>query len=149
MASRLRLLLSFALVFMFVSSHAQSMKMVVDKRGEVVGRYVKTNKTTYTVLVQDDGEVPIKGHRVVTFSAKDGQGIVYRDQKRTGNINVRKRPTTDAPVIAKIADNAIEGCVPDCYDCLGKTNGWYKIRIDGKTGYVRADLVEWDGMCTF
>ena len=125
------------------------MKMVVDKHGEAVGRYVKTNKTTYAIGVQDDVEVPIKGHRVVTFSAKDGQGIIYRDQSRTGNINVRKRPSTDAPVVAKIADTTALGYVPDCYDCLGKVNGWYKIRIDGKTGFVRSDLVEWDGMCTF
>ena len=143
--------LVFALAFVLVSlpSNGQSMKMVVDKHGGVVGRYVKTNKTTYTVGVQDYVEVPMKGHRVVTFNAKDGQGIVYRDQNRTGNINVRKRPSTDAPVVAKIADNTILGYVPDCYDCLGKVNGWYKIRIDGKIGFVRSDLVEWDGMCTF
>ena len=123
--------------------------MVVDKHGEAVGRYVKTNKTTYTIGVQDDVEVTIKGHRVVTFSAKDGQGIIYRDQSRTGNINVRKRPSTDSPVVAKIADTTALGYVPDCYDCLGKVNGWYKIRIDGKIGFVRSDLVEWDGMCRF
>lgn len=149
MATRLRFVLSIALVLVYVSSNAQSMKMVIDRQGEVVGRYVKTNKTTYTVEVQDDCEVPIKGHRVVTFNAKDGQGVVYRDQNRTGNINVRKRPSTDAPVVAKIADNTILGYVPDCYDCIGKINGWYKIRIDGKVGFVRSDLVEWDGMCSF
>ena len=146
-----RILLVFALAFVLVSlpSNGQSMNMVVDKHGGVVGRYVKTNKTTYTVGVQDYVEVPMKGHRVVTFNAKDGQGIVYRDQNRTGNINVRKRPSTDAPVVAKIADNTILGYVPDCYDCLGKVNGWYKIRIDGKIGFVRSDLVEWNGMCSF
>ena len=149
MAKILRFVLSFALVLVVLPSYAQSMKMVVDKHGEAVGRYVKTNKTTYTIGVQDDVEVPIKGHRVVTFSAKDGQGIIYRDQSRTGNINVRKRPSTDAPVVAKIADTTALGYVPDCYDCLGKVNGWYKIRIDGKIGFVRSDLVEWDGMCTF
>ncbi len=149
MAKILRFVLSFALLLVGLLSYAQSMKMVVDKHGKAVGRYVKTNKTTYTIGVQDDVEVPIKGHRVVTFSAKDGQGIIYRDQSRTGNINVRKRPSTDAPVVAKIADTTALGYVPDCYDCLGKVNGWYKIRIDGKTGFVRSDLVEWDGMCTF
>jgi len=149
MAKILRFVLSFALVLVGLLSYAQSMKMVVDKHGKAVGRYVKTNKTTYTIGVQDDVEVPIKGHRVVTFSAKDGQGIIYRDQSRTGNINVRKRPSTDAPVVAKIADTTALGYVPDCYDCLGKVNGWYKICIDGKTGFVRSDLVEWDGMCTF
>lgn len=149
MARVLQLVFALALVLVSLPSNGQSMKMVVDKYGEVVGRYVKTNKTTYTVTVQDDVEVPINGHRVVTFSAKDGQGAVYRDQNKTGNINVRKRPSTNAPVIAKIADNTITGYVPDCYDCLGKVNGWYKIRIDSKIGFVRSDLVNWDGMCSF
>jgi uncharacterized protein YgiM (DUF1202 family) len=149
MARFLQLTFALALIFASMSSSAQSMKMVVDKHGAVVGRYVKTNKTTYTVGVQDDVEVPIKGNRVVIFNAKDGQGVVYRDQSRTGNINVRKKPSTDAPIVAKIADNTITGNVPDCYDCLGKVNGWYKIRIDGKIGFVRSDLVEWNGMCSF
>ena len=149
MVRALRFVLSFALVLICLPSGAQSMKMVVDKHGAVVGRYVKTNKTTYTVGVQDDVEVPIKENRVVIFNAKDGQGVVYRDQNRTGNINVRKKPSTDAPIVAKIADNTITGNVPDCYDCLGKVNGWYKIRIDGKIGFVRSDLVEWNGMCSF
>ena len=149
MARKLQFVLSFVLVLVCLPSHAQSMKMVVDEQGNVVGRYVKTNQTTYTIGVQDDVEIPIKGHSVVTFSATDGQGSVYRNQKITGNINVRKRPTTESPVVAKIADNSISGYVPECYECLGKINGWYKIRIDGKFGYVRSDLVEWDGMCSF
>ena len=103
MARFLQLTFSLALIFASMSACAQSMKMVVDKHGAVVGRYVKTNKTTYTVGVQDDGEVPIKGHRVVTFNAKDGQGVVYRDQSRTGNINVRKK--------------AINRCSNCCQDC--------------------------------
>ena len=145
----IRLLLSIVVALMCLSSSAQSMKMVVDNQGAVVGRWEKTNKTTYTVVVQDDTEVPIKGHRIVTFSAKNGQGVVYRDQKRTGKINVRKGASTKTAVIEQIEDNTIDGCVPDCYDCLGLINGWYKIRINGKTGFVRADLMEWDGMCSF
>ncbi len=39
--------------------------------------------------------------------------------------------------------------VPETFPCLGKVNGWYKIRINGKVGYVREDLAEWDGICTF
>ena len=138
----------FALVLLncCTAVNAQSMKMVVDATGQVVGRYVKTNETTYTIGVQDDVEVPKKGLRVVTFNAADGQGIVYRDQSRTGNINVRKGPSTKSAVIAKIPES--DG-VPDTFDCLGKTNGWYKIRINGKVGYVRADLMKWDGMSTF
>jgi len=140
--------LLFALLIMgFGMMNAQSMKMVVDRRGKVVGRYVKTNKTTYTVSVQDDYTVPKRGHRVVTFSAVRGQGIVYYNQERTGNLNVRKCPTKNSPVVTKITYNP--DYVPDCYDCLGKKNGWYKVRVNGKLGYVRQDLLDWDGMCTF
>lgn len=144
-----KLILLFVALLGTVAATAQSMKMVVDSDGEAVGRYVKTKSNSYTVEVQDVYDVPKAGHRVVTFSAANGQGVVYRDQSRSGNINVRKGPSTKTAVIAKIPDTLAMGCVPDCYDCLGKTNGWYKLRIDGKVGYVRADLMEWDGMCTF
>ena len=138
----------FALFFLFCCAalSAQSMKMVVNARGEVVGRYVATNETTYTVEIQDTGYVPRIGNHVVTFRAEDGQGIVYRDPSRTGNINVRKGPSTSTPVVAKIPD--LDG-VPEAFPCLGKVNGWYKIRIDGVVGFVRGDLAVWDGMCTF
>lgn len=135
------------LLVSFGMMNAQSMKMVVDSRGNVVGRYVRTNKTTYTVDVQDSYNVPKKGNRVVTFSAANGQGVVYYDQSRTGNLNVRKSPSTNAPIVTQIPNPG--DCVPDCYDCLGKVNGWYKVNVDGKVGYVRGDLLEWDGMCTF
>ena len=137
------------LAFMLVSfgvMNAQSMKMVVDYRGEVVGRYVKTNNATYTISIQDDFEVSKKGLRVVTYSAAKGQGIVYYNQSHTGSLNVRKRPTISSPAVAVIPDP--KGNMPDCYECLGKVNGWYKVRVNGKVGYVRGDLLNWDGMCT-
>ena len=141
-----RLTLIFAILLACLGLNAQSMKMVVDSKGEVVGRYVKTNATTYTVCTQEDVDVPKAGHRIVVYRAEKGQGIVYRHPDRIGNINVRKGPSTKTAVIAKIPD-----CedLPDPYDCLGKVNGWYKINIDGKIGYVRADLMSWDGICTF
>ena len=146
MLKKLSLILAAILMMAVGNANAQSMKMVVDSKGNVVGRYVKTNKTTYTVSVQDDYDVPMKGHKVVTFSAKNGQGVVYRDQSRTGNINVRKGPSTNTAVVAKIPE--YDG-VPETFPCLGKVNGWYKIRIDGKVGYVREDLAEWNGMSSF
>ena len=144
--NKLRFLMTVMLVLAVAVANAQSMKMVVDAKGEVVGRYIRTNATTYTIGVQDDVEIPKDGHRVVTYSAENGQGFIYRDQTRKGNINVRKGPSTKTQVVAKIPET--DG-MPDVYDCLGKVDGWYKIRIDGKVGYVRGDLVEWDGMVTF
>ncbi|MBR5170777.1 MAG: SH3 domain-containing protein [Muribaculaceae bacterium] len=146
MLKKLTFLLAAMLMMSVATASAQSMKMVVDSKGNVVGRYVKTNKTTYTVDVQDTYDVPMKGLKVVTFSAKNGQGVVYRDQTRKGNINVRKGPSTNTAVVAKIPE--YDG-VPETFPCLGKVNGWYKIRIHGKVGYVREDLAEWDGMSSF
>ena len=118
--------------------------MVVDNRGNLVGRYVQTNQTSYTVSVHDDIEVPKLGHKIVEYSAKNGQGIVYTLRK---NVNVRTQPNTNSPVLCQITCE--EGEVPNTYPCLGKVKEWYKIQIRGKEGYVRHDLVEWDGMDTF
>lgn len=131
----------------FSMMNAQSMKMVVNRRGNVVGRYVESGKSTYYISVQDVATVPKRGHRIVTFSAAKGQGVVFYDQSHTGNLNVRKSPSTNAPIVTQIPDPG--DYVPDCYNCLGKVNGWYKVRVNGKVGYVRGDLLEWDGMCTF
>ena len=139
-----RLMLILTTLLMCTGLNAQSMKMVVDEKGDVVGRLVKINATTYTVSTQEDVDVPKDGNRVVTYSADKGQGIVY--PQNSANINVRKSPSVKAAVIAKIPE--FED-LPEPYDCLGKVNGWYKIKIDGKIGYVRANLMRWDGICTF
>ncbi|MBO6005995.1 MAG: hypothetical protein J6P49_03980 [Paludibacteraceae bacterium] len=120
------------------------MKMVVDNQGNVLGRYVATNEDTYTVTVQDDGEVPKEGNSVVTFCAQKGQGIVYTERK---NVNVRTKPDLNAPAFTQIS--TADGDIPEPYPCLGKEQDWYKIEVNGKVGYVRHDLVMWDGMCTF
>lgn len=144
-----RLLITMLFVMAVAVANAQSMKMVVDSKGEPVGRLIEINETTYTVGIQDNCEITKKGHRVVIFRAKNGQGVVYRDQTRTGNFNVRKSPSTKARIIAKIPDTTAMGYVPEAYPCLGKVKGWYKIRINGKVGYVRDYLMVWDGMSTF
>lgn len=141
-----KILLIAALAVGSLTASAQSMKMVVSNDGDVIGRYIRTSGSNYVYEVQDTGIVPSKGHKIVTFSAVNGQGIIYRHPDRTGNINVRKGPSTNQPVVAKIPDT---GDIPDTYMCLGKVNGWYKIRIDGKIGYVREDMAVWDGMDSF
>ena len=124
---------------------SQSMKMVVDSNGNPIGKYVKTNASTYTVEAQDDFQVPIEGHKIVEFEAVKGQGVVVgRD---FGTVNVRNIPSTQGTIVGKIIYE--EGELPPTYPCLGKENGWYKINIDGQTGYVREDLVGWDGMDLF
>ena len=126
------------------AASVDKMKVVVDNRGNLVGRYVQTNQTTYTVAIQDDTEVPRLGHKIVEYRARDGQGIVYT--LRT-NVNVRTKPDLKSPIICQITTKA--GETPQTYPCLGKSQGWYKIKIRGTEGYVRHDLVIWDAMNTF
>ena len=136
-----------AIVLGCYTMSAQSMKVVVSSSGEVQGRYVRTNASTYTVSVQDHGEVPIAGNHIEEYSAERGQGVVYRNYSTTNNIRVRQGPSTETSVIGIIRDE--KGMTPDVFDCLGKENGWYKIRFGGKVAYVRYDLMEWDAINSF
>lgn len=126
------------------AASVDNMKMVLDNQGNLVGRYVSTNENTYTVSVQDDFEVPKEGHRIVEFSAANKQGVIYT---RRTHVNIRKSPSLTAPIVTQISYE--KGTVPETYPCLGKSDEWYKIRVKDKVGYVRHDLVEWDGMDSF
>lgn len=137
-------ILIFALLICALTCYGQSMKVVVDRNNVPVGRYVRTNSKTYTILIQDDYECPKKGHKVVTYSAEKGQGIVYNIVE--GPVNVRQQPNTSAKIVTKICD--MEEGMPDICECLGKVKGWYKVKVNGKVGYVRQDLVHWDAICT-
>lgn len=137
-----KFLLMAAMVFVGLAAQAQTQKVVVDRYGNTLGRYEGMTNSTYLISGQSADEVSKAGNHVETWSAAQGKGYVQRRSDRTGNINVRKSPTTNAAVVAKIPD--IPGDLPEWYRCLGKTNGWYKIRIDGKVGYVRQDMVNWD-----
>lgn len=141
-----KVLLTALLIIAAMTASAQSSKkVVVDSKGNAVGFFVREKQNTYVVSLQDDYEVPKAGHKVVTYSAANGQGVIFRNPNRTGNINVRKQPNVKAPVVAKIPD---VDCMMDPYPCLGKENNWYKIRIDGKVGYVREDMANWEAINT-
>lgn len=139
------------LILLFVAiaatpAFSQSAKVVVNSKGEVVGRYVRTNANTYTVNLQDDGDVPKANHKVVVFSAENGQGIVIC--KNPGTVNIRNTPSTSGAKVGALHYEA--GDMPETAQCIGKENGWYKIRTyDDVIGYVRQDLVDWDAIDTY
>lgn len=126
---------------------ADRLKVVVTKDGSLLGRYVRETATTYIANPLDwETEVSKKEARVEIWTPEKGKGFVYRADGVTGNINVRKGPSTKTAVVAKITEEDSKKDYPDfTFDCLGKKNGWYKIRIKGKVGYVREDLVDWAG----
>lgn len=119
--------------------------VVVDDQDAVVGKYLFTDGDHYIIEVQDYAEVPVAGHRKVTYSAENGQGVIYTLRSR---VNVRELPTTKSAVVA-VMPTPGDGLPAETFPCLGKSDDWYKIRIHGKEGYVRQDLVEWSVMDGF
>ena len=51
------------------------------------------------------------------------------------NIRMRKEPNTTSEIITNLYKN-------DSVEVLEKTGNWYKIKYDGKIGYMRADLID-------
>ena len=143
-----RILMSFAALVMVIAAYAQtnnSLRVVVSNDGQLVGRFVRQTPTTYIANPLDwEVEVPKKGYRVEVWTPEKGKGFVVRRDGVTGNINVRKGPSTNTAVVAQITEADSNKDYPEnSFHCLGKTKGWYKISIKGKVGYVRQDLVEW------
>ncbi len=118
---------------------------VVVKDGNCLGRLVVEKSDAYVVSVQDDYEVSKAGAHVERWKASDGKGVVYL--KDFGKQKVYASPELNSKVIGKIEYE--EGCLPDTYPCLGLENGWFKIRFDGRTGYIKATLMDWDAIDTF
>lgn len=135
--------------------------VVENSKGECVGRYDGDCGDSYLIDVQDWGTVPKEGHKVVKYRAEDGKGCVYISNKvkyttKNGEkmqiVNVRALPSMKSSIIGTICE--LYGDLPSPVDCLGyvpsqddySTDKWFKVNIDGKVGYVRADLMEWDSL---
>ncbi len=121
-----------------------SMEVVV-KDGNCLGRFVEEKSNAYVVSVQDDYEVSKKGAHVEVWKASDGKGVVYL--KDWGKQKVYASPDSNSKVVGKIEYE--EGYVPDTYNCLGLENGWFKISLGDKSGYIKASLMNWDAIDTF
>lgn len=138
--------------------------VVENSKGECVGRYDGDCGDSYLIDVQDWGTVPKEGHKVVKYRAEDGKGCVYISNKvkyttKNGEkmqiVNVRALPSMKSSIIGTIDE--LYGDLPTAVDCLGyvpsvddnSRDKWYKVDIDGKVGYVRADLMYWNSMNTF
>lgn len=102
-------------------------------------RYVGDSGDKYLVLAQDYMEVPKEGARIMEYSAEKGQGLVYA--KRNSKVNVRQQPSEKSRRVGTM--ESADGDLPRQYPCLGLANGWYRVRIGDKTGYVREDLLDW------
>jgi len=53
-------------------------------------------------------------------------------------VRMREKPNTDSDIIMAFDENTV-------VDVIGINNGWFKITVNGKNGYVRSDLMEITG----
>ena len=91
----------------------------VDSKGINITGWVKTDNISF----------PAEGNLNVTPSK--GTGVVTAEPY----LNVRLNPSTTAEIIAKI--NKGETVVIE-----ESTNGWHKVTVDGRTGWVSSDFVK-------
>lgn len=126
-------------------------KVVIDQQGRAY-RYLADCGDSYFVEAQDYGLVKQAGARIETRRAAKGQGYLTVNSNEAKRVNVRMRPTTRSKVVAQLA--ITPGDMPESYACLGLVQGkgkdrswqWYKVKVGGRTGYVRQDLMLWDAI---
>ena len=125
-------------------------RVVVTKDGSEM-RYIADSGDNYFIEVQDYGLVPKAGAKVKLREATKGQGFVYlnSDIRRA---NVRQKPSLKSKVLFTL-DN--DGELPEGYPCLGfvshkEADGfykwWYKVNVNGKTGYISEEIANWDSI---
>lgn len=126
-------------------------KVVIDSDGKEY-RFLAYCGDSYFAESQDYAMVKKKSARLVNYDAANGQGWLIQNSDDAPRVNVRRRPTTKSPVMCTISDE--EGMLPEVYPCLGYVSGsdegmWYKTKVNGKTGYIRQDLMLWDPVNTY
>ena len=114
--------------FTMAQAQTNSLKVVVDNEGNLVGRFVRETDTTFVANPLDWEEVvPKTGYRVEVWTPEKGKGFVIRKDHVRGNLNVRKGPSTRTAVVSTITEADSRKDYPDnTFECVGKTNGWLK-----------------------
>jgi len=120
------------------------MKVIVDNEG-YVGRYLDENDTSYHGVIQDEYWIEKEKAHIETVKACDGRGFL--SLKVPGKEFVYSSYDTNADVIGTMIYE--DGYVPEVYNCLGYVKGWFMVDIDGKVGFIREELVNWDAVNSF
>ena len=122
--------------------------LVVENNGDVC-RYIADTDDGYFVVAQDYGYVSRDSAHLEFRRAEDEQGSVQlKYEISAGNVHVK--PDIKSRVVTVIKEE--EGaCRDDGYKCLGYIapkspdyRGWYKIKANGKVGYISSRIVNWD-----
>ena len=100
--------------------------------GDIVVILERTNSEWYQVNFHGNiGYVSVPLLRdILTAENFNAQGKVIGDR-----VNMRAKPNTTSEVLGSYSKNTV-------MTVIGINNGWYKVKHDSKTGYIRSDFME-------
>ena len=103
----------------------------VSTSGSPVSVSASQAKGSFEVVYQDESG----NETTATVSAADPNATLYA-KVTTGSstLRVRQGPGTDYAILCSVRNGSF-------FAVTGKTNGWYQIACNGRTGYVSADYV--------
>ncbi len=123
-----KILAIFALI-MALSACDKNEEYVSKRHPEAVDTSVEENinEENPDPTVEEEGENP--GANPENKDLTDGVEFRVED-----TVNMRLAPSVDSAVVAEISpDDEILN--------LGETEGWTRVTVNGKTGYIRSDLL--------
>lgn len=129
--------------------HETSAKVAVSNNGADKARYLADCGDLYFIEIQDYGLVPKSSWHLETYDAAQGKGWLTINSDAANHVNIRKRPTTKSKTIGSIQYHPNE--IPDAIECLGLVTAhdgetWFKVKTNGRVGYIRSDLMIWDAL---
>lgn len=113
--------------------HTRIDRLANNHRVQVVGRVRDWYKITY------NGKEGFVSSRFVNVrgSVPNLGEVYYATVTSSGSLNVRMGPSTRHDVISRLQSGST-------IQVFGQTNGWYKVRVNGRDGYVSGSLVNVD-----
>lgn len=107
---------------------------VVDRlsEGDIVVILERTNDEWYNINFHGTvGYVSVPLLRdILTAENFNALGKVTGDK-----VNIREKPNTDSGILGSYSEGTV-------MTVIGINTGWYKVKHDGKTGYIRSDLMD-------
>lgn len=112
----------------FATTQNLNLRQTADSKGAVVNQFNQGDPMT---VIEKEGDwYKVFYDETIGYVSKDFVDFQYNIYIDGSDINMRKGATTESEVITTL-DNA------EIITVLNKTGEWYKVRYDGKIGYVK------------
>lgn len=128
---------------MFYDEETGKVDGVSDNLAPGYYNYLGETKEYYLVCLGQDGPytIPRKDAEIITWTAAEGHGYVLMRNEKHSTVLMKVKPTDDSQTIESFPDP--DG-IPEYAECLAVSGDWYRVKFEGKTGYVKRAECEWN-----